>query len=114
MTFQFESMSDFFNMGGYGFFVWASFLITFLCMAGILIQSLFVSVKIKEGVQKEKARAERIMAARAARKLKQKAKASELANKATGGDMVDNLDSTQDTQTAHSSNIKEVPDEPKT
>jgi heme exporter protein D len=74
MTFQFESISDFFNMGGYAFFVWASFICTFLCMAGVLIQSLIVGKKIKQGVQKEKVRAERIMAARAQRKLKQQVK----------------------------------------
>ncbi|MFT6257706.1 MAG: heme exporter protein D [Glaciecola sp.] len=74
MTFQFDNINDFFNMGGYAFFVWASFICTFLCMAGVLIQSLVVSKKIKQGVQKERARAERIMAARAQRKLKQQAK----------------------------------------
>lgn len=36
MTFQFESISDFFAMGGYGFFVWLSYGITFL-VCGILI-----------------------------------------------------------------------------
>ncbi|WP_232771806.1 heme exporter protein CcmD [Glaciecola sp. 33A] len=76
ITFQFESLNDFFNMGGYAFFVWASFICTFLCMAGVLIQSLVMGKKIKQGVQKEKARAERIMAARAQRKLKQQAKSN--------------------------------------
>lgn len=74
MEFQFDSMSEFFNMGGYAFFVWTSFVCTFLCMAGVLFHSVIVSKKIKQGVQKEKARADRIMAARAARKLKQQAK----------------------------------------
>jgi heme exporter protein D len=74
MIFQFDSINDFFNMGGYAFFVWASFICTFLCMAGVLIQSLVVGKKIKLGVQKERARAERIMAAREQRKQKQKAK----------------------------------------
>ncbi|QIM62628.1 heme exporter protein CcmD [Pasteurellaceae bacterium Orientalotternb1] len=36
MTFQFESISDFFAMGGYGFFVWLAYGITFLA-CGILI-----------------------------------------------------------------------------
>jgi heme exporter protein D len=76
ITFQFESLNDFFNMGGYAFFVWASFICTFLCMAGVLIQSLVMGKKIKQGVQKEKARAERIMAARVQRKLKQQAKSN--------------------------------------
>ena len=74
MTFQFESLSDFFNMGGYAFFVWASFILTFLCMAALLIHSKFVSKKIQQGVQTEQARAQRIMAARAARKQKQQEK----------------------------------------
>ncbi len=76
ITCQFESLNDFFNMGGYAFFVWASFICTFLCMAGVLIQSLVMGKKIKQGVQKEKARAERIMAARVQRKLKQQAKSN--------------------------------------
>jgi heme exporter protein D len=80
MTFQFENMSEFFNMGGYAFFVWASFLGTFFCMFGILFQSIYVSKIIKQGVQKERARAERIMAARAARKIKQEAKINEVNN----------------------------------
>lgn len=81
MEFQFNSMSDFFDMGGYAFFVWASFICTFLCMLAILIHSVVVSKKIKQGVLKEKARAQRIMAAREQRahkiKAKQAAKAAE-------------------------------------
>ncbi len=80
MTFQFENMTDFFNMGGYAFFVWASFIGTFICMFGILFQSLYVSKKIKQGVEKETVRAQRIMAARAARKIKQQAKIKEVSN----------------------------------
>lgn len=94
ITFQFESLNDFFNMGGYAFFVWASFICTFLCMAGVLIQSLVVGKKIKQGVQKEKARAERIIAARAQRKIQQQAK--------------------RDAQGSHNIDNSEVFDEPKT
>ncbi|MEG9500204.1 heme exporter protein CcmD [Mannheimia bovis] len=36
MTFQFESISEFFAMGGYGFYVWLSYAITFIAM-GVLI-----------------------------------------------------------------------------
>jgi heme exporter protein D len=31
------SWSDFFAMGGYGFYVWGSFLVSFICMAGEVI-----------------------------------------------------------------------------
>lgn len=36
MTFQFNSIADFFAMGGYGFYVWLSYGITFVAV-GILI-----------------------------------------------------------------------------
>ena len=72
MSFQFDSVSDFFNMGGYAFFVWASFICTFLCMFALYLHSVIVSKKIKQGVQKEKARAQRILAARLAAKEKRK------------------------------------------
>lgn len=32
-----ESWSDFFAMGGYGFYVWGSFLVSFICMVGEVI-----------------------------------------------------------------------------
>ena len=31
------SWSDFFAMGGYGFYVWGSFLVAFICMVGEVI-----------------------------------------------------------------------------
>jgi len=36
---QFESLADFINMGGYAFYVWLSFGVTFAAMAIIAIQS---------------------------------------------------------------------------
>lgn len=33
MTFQFESISDFFAMGGYGFYVWLAYGISFIAIA---------------------------------------------------------------------------------
>lgn len=102
MAFQFDSLSDFFNMGGYAFFVWTSFICTFLCMAAVLFHSVVVSKKIKHGVQQERARAERIMAARAARKVKQQAKP-----KATPK-------ATHNAQNSNNVEPTEVIDEPKT
>lgn len=39
MTFQFDSISDFFTMGGYGFYVWLSYGITFLACGLLIWQS---------------------------------------------------------------------------
>lgn len=39
MTFQFNSLSDFFAMGGYGFYVWLSYGITFLVIGLLVWQS---------------------------------------------------------------------------
>ncbi|MGX2955508.1 heme exporter protein CcmD [Ursidibacter arcticus] len=39
MTFQFSSISDFFAMGGYGFYVWLAYGITFLSVGLLIWQS---------------------------------------------------------------------------
>lgn len=39
MTFQFNSISDFFAMGGYGFYVWLSYALTFLACGALIWQS---------------------------------------------------------------------------
>ncbi|MBF7072207.1 heme exporter protein CcmD [Glaciecola sp. MH2013] len=74
MEFQFETMADFFDMGGYALFVWLSFACTFICMLALFIQSVFVSKKIQQGVKKEAARAQRIIDARVARSEKMRLK----------------------------------------
>ena len=38
---QFESFAAFINMGGYAFYVWLSFGVTFVAMGIIAIQSFF-------------------------------------------------------------------------
>ncbi|MDD0824526.1 heme exporter protein CcmD [Mannheimia sp. AT1] len=59
MTFQFESISAFFDMGGYGFYVWLSYGVTFLAM-GILIwlsrreQKAILSQAKKDAVREER------------------------------------------------------------
>ena len=32
-----SSLSEFLNMGGYGFYVWGSYLVTLICIAGELV-----------------------------------------------------------------------------
>lgn len=46
---QFESFADFFNMGGYAFYVWLAYGITFSCL-GTLI---FISTKKEKQVLTE-------------------------------------------------------------
>lgn len=39
MTFQFNSISEFFAMGGYGFFVWLAYGLSFMAIALLIWQS---------------------------------------------------------------------------
>lgn len=32
-----SSMSEFFSMGGYGLYVWGSYIVTFICIAGEIL-----------------------------------------------------------------------------
>ncbi|MCE9688169.1 MULTISPECIES: heme exporter protein CcmD [Shewanella] len=36
---QFDSMSDFFHMGGYAFYVWLSYGVTLACVATLIVGS---------------------------------------------------------------------------
>ena len=42
------SAADFFAMGGYGFYIWGSFLVTFACIAG---EVLFLRARRKEALK---------------------------------------------------------------
>ncbi|BFT29420.1 heme exporter protein CcmD [Alteromonas sp. D210916BOD_24] len=61
---QFESFSDFINMGGYAFYVWLSFGITFASMAVIALQSYVKQRWLLKAVVSEQARRARIKKAR--------------------------------------------------
>lgn len=56
MTFQFASISDFFAMGGYGFYVWLAYAITFLSVGLLVWQSKRESRQTLNLVKKEQAR----------------------------------------------------------
>lgn len=56
MTFQFNSFSEFFAMGGYGFYVWLSYGLTFLAVGLLIWQSKRESRQILQQVKKELAR----------------------------------------------------------
>ncbi len=36
-TMNWSSVSEFFSMGGYGFYVWGSYVVTFVCVAGEIL-----------------------------------------------------------------------------
>ncbi|EXI62368.1 hypothetical protein MHD_08550 [Mannheimia granulomatis] len=59
MIFQFESISDFFAMGGYGFYVWLSYGVSFIAMGGLICLSRREYKAILAQVKKELAREER-------------------------------------------------------
>ena len=61
---QFESFADFLNMGGYAFYVWLSFGVTFVAMAMIAIQSFIKHRNLMKQVVVEQERKARIKKAR--------------------------------------------------
>lgn len=57
---HFESWSDFWNMGGYAFYVWLAFSVTIGAMLLLVIESKLERKKLKSQVLSEAARKERI------------------------------------------------------
>ena len=72
---KFSSLSEFFDMGGRGVFVWVSYGVSLVVMLVLAIVSLAERNTIIREAQKQKARVERIMAARAAKAAAKKEKA---------------------------------------
>ena len=60
---QFESIADFFAMGGYGFYVWISFGVTGMCLTGIVLQTLLAQRRLKFQISAEIQRKKRIQQA---------------------------------------------------
>jgi heme exporter protein D len=61
---QFESWADFWAMGGYGLYVWSSFIISFLALALLLVDSRMTKRKLFTEVLREVARKARIQRSR--------------------------------------------------
>ena len=57
---QFESISDFFNMGGYAFYVWLAYGVTFSCLAVLVFQSVKQKNKVLKQIAQKLAREERL------------------------------------------------------
>jgi len=56
----FNSLADFFAMGGYGFYVWLAYGISFLGLLALIINTLAKRKKILKAVNQRIAREERI------------------------------------------------------
>lgn len=52
----FESVSDFLNMGGYGFYVWLSYGLSFLSIIGLVIQSIISKKNLIKEIKREQQR----------------------------------------------------------
>ena len=65
---QFNSFSDFINMGGYGFYVWLSFGATALILTLLLINSKVGHQQIIDQIAKRKQREDKLRQARELRK----------------------------------------------
>lgn len=57
---QFDSISDFFNMGGYAFYVWLAYGVTFSCIATLIILSAKQKRKVLIDIAQKMAREERL------------------------------------------------------
>ena len=66
MTMQFDSLSAFLDMGGYGFFVWLSFGVTEIAMLAIWFESRLARKRVVKQIIQEQARKQRIQSAKAA------------------------------------------------
>jgi heme exporter protein D len=56
----FQSMADFWAMGGYGLFVWLSFGITYALLAGLTLYSHYQQYQFKQQLAARLAREQRI------------------------------------------------------
>lgn len=65
---QFDTFSAFLNMGGYGFYVWLSFFVTFAGFIALYVEQKWRTRKLREEVLKEHRRIQRINKAKAEKK----------------------------------------------
>lgn len=57
---QFESWQAFIEMGGYGFYVWLAFGVSFLALALVVVQGLRAHSKLEQEFVKEQQRQQRL------------------------------------------------------
>jgi len=57
---HFQSFSEFLAMGGYGFFVWLSFGLTYLLLIGLIAGSVYQQKQFKQQLKATIAREQRV------------------------------------------------------
>lgn len=60
----FDSLADFFAMGGYGFYVWLSYGITFIALLVLIVNSIARKKDIFKNVEQRLSREQRIKKAK--------------------------------------------------
>ncbi len=61
---QFDSLADFFKMGGYAFYVWLAYGVTFFSLGTLVISSLRQKRKVLNDIAKKIQREDRLKANR--------------------------------------------------
>ena len=56
----FQSWSDLIHMGGYGFYVWLSYSLSFIAIVALIIQSLMGKSAVLKSVKREQQRESRL------------------------------------------------------
>ncbi|GAA0855910.1 heme exporter protein CcmD [Aliiglaciecola litoralis] len=64
MTFQFESWQAFWQMGGYGFYVWLAFGVSLLAVLALVYESIWTKQQLIKAVNAQIARKQRIKQAK--------------------------------------------------
>lgn len=57
---HFDSMIDFWAMGGYAYYVWTAFAITLIALFGVVVSYLLTRKKLLQEIRKNMAREQRI------------------------------------------------------
>ncbi|MEP4890057.1 MAG: heme exporter protein CcmD [Aliiglaciecola sp.] len=60
MTFQFDSWQAFWDMGGYGFYVWLAFGVSFVAVLLVVYESIWAKKQLIKAVNAQMARKKRI------------------------------------------------------
>lgn len=60
LTFQFASAAEFFNMGGYAFYVWLSYGVGAIVLAALVVNSARKRKTVLKNIAKQQVREERL------------------------------------------------------
>ncbi|GAA6184078.1 MULTISPECIES: heme exporter protein CcmD [Alteromonadaceae] len=76
MNFQFDSWQAFWQMGGYGFYVWLAFGVSFLAVFLVVYESIWAKKQLIKAVNAQIARKKRIKQKKAADSAREEAQST--------------------------------------